>query len=213
MAGPPHQLTLAVIATMVAFVSLAAGAKRARKGKASYVPATNLRWLHGSERALVGLVVAVLFPLAWLGYAQVRAYAADAGLDRIVVVDDGFARRYAYMSQWLVWVISLAVVVVAGGRKPLSQAMTLMITATAVLLIALVLGWTGGRSIAIVLAIPIIFLMLPRFDRYKIYAAVFGGGAAIIYASIISQTRIEGSRFGGSVSYFTPQIGKAAGFQ
>lgn len=156
------------------------------------------RRLSSFEQVLLPTAALITLPIAVIAAFRIRDYAASLEVfgGRIISVDGGMA-RFVFMSHWLVWVVSFAVIWMAFGPLRQTPRSSLFWTIAALLVIAGSLGWTGGRSIAVVFALPLILVMLPLLRTNQLAKAVaFVAGSAVLffYISRLSTARTANSR-------------------
>jgi oligosaccharide repeat unit polymerase len=145
-------------------------------------------WLVREEKFLVAFLVLALVPLGIISTMQLQAYADASGTERIIALTDGNART-SYFSNWLTWGVSFLAVAVAGSRAGRGRLMVFLVGAGATLAITAALAWTGGRSIIIVMVLPIVLVLLPRLRGVRWLAVPAAAVAAASYMISISQTR------------------------
>ncbi len=116
------------------------------------------------DRRVLPFFVATLLPISAWALTKIRDYAAATEVygGRLISVAGGNA-RYAFISYWLVWVISLSVIWFAlqmRETKPLATALVILTGAAGC---AATVNWSGGRSDAVLAALPMALVLLPLF--------------------------------------------------
>lgn len=157
-------------------------------------------WLGGDVKIAAIWIMAIIFPPSLYAASTMQQYVSDTGAVRVISVEGGLA-RYAFMSHWLVWVISLLVLLVVGSRSRAGTAKTLLVLSLGVIGIAAALSWTGGRSIVMLMTFPLILTIIPRIHNARIPALVVGALCFLVYLTVISQVRASSYRFVQEVSY------------
>jgi hypothetical protein len=145
-------------------------------------------WLLPAERQVLIAASLILLPVTLYASQRVRAFAAGADQARIITVDGGLA-RFSYLSGWLVWVISFLAIWLVGTRLGRSRPLTLTIASVSLVATVLSLAWNGGRSIVVVMALPLGLVLLPLLRGVRwvaVPAAIF---AVAEYA--VSVTRVR----------------------
>lgn len=147
------------------------------------------------DRAILPSAIAVLLPVSLWASLQVSEHVATLGIDRIIAISGGMA-RYSYMSHWLVWAISLSVIWLTSRRTNNHETWRVFALSVGVTAIAASLQWNGGRSIILVMTLPLILVLLPRLRRSKWVAGPVGLTIGILYVIQISENR--NTRYSGS---------------
>lgn len=145
-------------------------------------------WLIAPEARLLLTCGVALLGFGIVGFARVQEFAALQGQSRIISVDDGLA-RYAFLSNWLVWVISFALLGLAAipaFRKPYLLFLGL---SAGIVLIATSLAWAGGRSIVLVMVLPVALTLLPLLRGVRFLAVAGGVAALVIYTTALTRAR------------------------
>lgn len=170
--------TFATIA--ICAVALLAPPTRARhtSGYSNPVSSTRGGWEYTKRQAIYGTVL--LVP-SILGLAQIRRYAEESGAARVTSISDGTA-KYAFMSHWFAWAISLLVLAALVAMPSRNRWIRITIILVGIAAIAWSLSWSGGRSVVIIMALPLILCaseILGRNSRY-LY-----GPLALIFLSVL----------------------------
>lgn len=193
-------ITGAAAITLVGGFALVMGVNSARP-RDHRLPPMNMAKpkISASEQRLMVVMALVCGVAGITGLMKMNAYAREVGLTRIIGVNQGLA-RYAYTSTWIVWSIAIAVILVwywtAKKRNPLVAA---ALTASGGVLIAMTLFWTGGRSIILLMTLPLIIIMWPAIRGLRIASVLVGGAAIAYYAISITQVRTAGSHQSGQI--------------
>lgn len=140
------------------------------------------------DRSALPVMIVLLLPISLFAFTQILRYASGLNIERVISVSAGMA-RYSFMSHWLVWIISLSVVWVLCREVTYRGYWPAVILGLGVVAIAVSLQWNGGRSIVLVMALPIILVVLPRLRGTKWIAAPIALAAMLIYFTQISQQR------------------------
>lgn len=146
------------------------------------------RWLVGAERRLLACAGLVLLVLGAYAAAKVNAFALEQGRSRIIAVSEGIA-RYAFMSNWLVWVISFTLIAFASVRALRNPTLLFLALCAGIVLIAISLSWAGGRSIVLVMALPIVLTLLPLLRGVRFLAVAGGVVALVAYTAAVTRAR------------------------
>lgn len=161
---------------------------------------TAVRRLSHFEKMLLPVAVVTVLPIALLAVLRIRDYASTLEVfgGRIISVDGGMA-RYVFMSHWLVWAVSFAVIWFAFGSVRRSPQAVLAVTGVGLAAIVTSLSWSGGRSIVLVFSLPLLLVMLPLLRTSRYFGAAFasiGAVALFFYVARLSSQRSAGSRRG-----------------
>jgi oligosaccharide repeat unit polymerase len=198
--GDPYPAVMATICAVAGLAALALGGYYGGRIKGPHArPIPRTFWLNGVETfMLVGLIF-ILGPITLYCLKQIVSFVSSTGMERTIQVDGGMA-RFFYLAQWLVWVISIGALLIAGRQRSLGQFGTALILGIAVLMIASVLRFTGGRSIIVVMALPIIIALLPRYRQLKRSSLLIGAIALLTYTMVLSQIRSDALKSGAGVN-------------
>lgn len=159
------------------------------------------------ERSTLILLLA-LTPVALAAVVKMNNYAASQTYARVIVVDAGYA-KFGYLSYWSVWCISAAAVAVLMTpvvRK--SSAVSLIVVGCALVGMAYCLSWTGGRSILVLFAFPLIRWILPRMRRARWVSILIGLVVMYSYILALSRERQGTARESGFLSFLDWQWGR-----
>ena len=121
-----------------------------------------------------------MLPVCYLALVQVQALRSVIDSTRVWGFDGGNA-RLVFLASWLPWAITfLALAAANTARSPL---LLLAIGAAGIYLIYIATDWSGGRSLILLFAFPLVAWLFPRLGRLRLVALV-GTGAAIIWALV-----------------------------
>lgn len=138
----------------------------------------------------------LLVPIGLYASSQIRRYASLLDTSRIIGLPEGLA-RFSILSQWLVWAVCfLTLLLLSRVRSRLS---TLLVLVAAVVAIFGVFAWNGGRSVALVFALPLVLLFLPRLGRASWVVGLVAAFTLVQYAIALSEDR--GLTTGSEVSF------------
>lgn len=140
------------------------------------------------ERRFIALSALLMLPITVFATLQIQAYVRTTELTRVIALNDGMA-RYSFISNWFVWVISFIALLIIASRAGKNRLITLIVTAATVLAIVTSLAWTGGRSVIIVMVLPLILVVLPRLRGVRWLAIPVALTAAAAYMISVSQNR------------------------
>lgn len=175
-----HELLVAVELSYLGLAAIWLGAmlvhprQGAKPDRPTFVEASGM-----PPRMWLTLGLVVLGP-SLLALNDVAVLRASIDSTRVWGFDGGNA-RLAFLAGWAPWGITF--VAIALGSRLGGQLTRLLVLVGAVLMIYQVTAWSGGRSLALVYAVPIVVVMLPTIGRLKI-PAVLGGVAAAVFMVI-----------------------------
>lgn len=134
-----------------------------------------------------------LAPLTIFSVLYISEYASTLNSERVISVGGGNA-RYSFISSWFAWTASLAAILVMSIKAFSGRIAGLVVVFIAVAMIGASLVWTGGRSVIVVMAAPLLFVVASKLGRLK----WFGIGVILIgaLAYIISATERRQSQHG-----------------
>lgn len=188
-------LVTATIGSILGLIALCAGCI----WKLEATPVAKRPDLRRVDRWIVFLTLAVLAPIALNALARIQAIAAQSDSVRVLSVDQG-AARFVFMSHWAVWSISFAALWLMSFKPFRGTFSSLMITLGGVALITGTLSWTGGRSIILVMVLPLLLVAGYRFRRAYWIAIPAIAIAGIAYVIALTSERTAGARTGSSVA-------------
>lgn len=145
-------------------------------------------WLGKNDIIILSSVLLFLIPLTFYSLMQIQGYAANSGLDRLIQVDGGFA-RYAYMAQWIAWVITFVALLLLARRRGLGAFWSIVIIGIGCILMTFSMRWSGSRSATLLFALPMVKTLQPRFGKLEKPAVAFGLMVLLIYAQMLSAVR------------------------
>lgn len=149
-------------------------------------------WTLPTERRAAWTLSAVLAPLTLFSMLQIQQYVSDLDATRVISVAEGYA-RYSFISGWFVWVVALATIAAVSGKAGTSKLFVLVVAGAAMIAIVTSLAWSGGRSVIIVMALPLLLVLLPKLDGLKWLALPTAVAAATSYILSVTETRSIGS--------------------
>lgn len=185
-------LELGVYASFLGLVGLAVASLQKLPAKPSPDVSLSEPWLVTEEKVFVGLMTLILLPLGIMSTLQLQSYVDSLGAERVIALTDGNA-RFSYFSNWLTWAISFAAIALVASRLGRNRVTVFIAGAVATLAITATLAWTGGRSIIVVMVLPIILVLLPRLRGARWIAVPAALVAAATYMISISETRSASS--------------------
>lgn len=139
--------------------------------------------LTSRERAVLTSAIILIFPVAFWSQLKMESYAATVDTARIISVSGGLA-RYVFLSSWLVPTIYFAVVLAASWRSFSGRWPIFLLLLLGVGAIAASVDWTGTRSSAIYLSLPLILVLAPRMPKSKTVATAFVGALGLILVTV-----------------------------
>lgn len=178
----------ATIAAILGLVAVCLACMQKLPTKPSQDVSLTEPWLVREEKWWLAILTLGLLPIALVATMQIQGIAASLNTNRIISLTDGNA-RFSYFSNWLVWVISFIAIGVAASRLGRSRTCILLVTGGSVIAIAGTMAWTGGRSVVIVMVLPIILVLLPRLRGIRVLAVPAALVAAMVYMVTISEKR------------------------
>lgn len=147
-------------------------------------------WRNEIDRAIVVLLVLVMTPICLYSIQQIYAIRDSLALARIISLTGGSA-RYAFFAQWSVWVASFAAILILTLLPVRSKLLTLITLGCAAAVIFISVFWSGGRSVIIVMLMPLLIYAEPRLAGVKLPVFLGGGAAMVVLMAIISNIRSE----------------------
>lgn len=196
LAFPSEHLTQSALAAVTGAIALLIGA-----GTRTPIETKSGEVISFSrpERRIVMLLVLVLGPASLYGLIQMNSIASSIGSARIIELDGG-AARFSFLSHWFAFVATTAAIFAAGKIGPKNPWVVLAALGAGFILIMLALTWSGGRSIVIVMALPLLYYSIPKLKALRWPVILCGGAAFLIYVVVVSQTRSDRLTAGAGVN-------------
>lgn len=148
-------------------------------------------WLVREEKAFILVITVIMLPLALMATLQIQNHVDTLDTTRVIALSEGNA-RFSYLSNWLAWSISLLAIALVASRAGKSRLFVVLVTSGAVLGITAAMAWTGGRSVILVMVLPIVLVLLPKLRgiRWLAVPAAIAAGAG--YLITVSENRSAG---------------------
>lgn len=150
-----------------------------------------------STYLLIGFAI-LLLPMTIAAHNKMEAYATSNSIDRVITVPKGDA-TYFYLASWLPWTLTFIAVAILATRFGRSPVFVALVTAVTVGLISYSLSWTGGRTLALLMALPLIAITVPRLGKLRIPMLVGGSLALAAFLWQVTQARVGGRQESASV--------------
>lgn len=192
----PEQILQVVALQLLGLIAVCSGALWGLSRGA--VRSNNLRkTLSRRDHSSLPVLVGVILPLSLWATLKIREYASRLDIDRVIAVAGGMA-RFNFVSHWLIWAISLGALwyIFRGRGKHGLPALVVLIAG--ILAIATSLEWTGGRSIIIVMALPLVLVVWPRLNLSPLLAVPVGLTILLLYLNQLTVDRYASLRAAGS---------------
>lgn len=183
---------LAMIASLVGFVGLVTAVLRKIPRARSSLIKTQIYDIPPVERKILSTAVIILLPITIYATLVIQQYAATLDQERIISIDNGYA-RYSYLSSWIVWAISFLAIRLLGSSFGKSRLASSAVVVCCVLSIVAALAWNGGRSIILVMILPLMLVVMPRLQGIRWVLLPIALVAAVQYLSVLSLQRSGGS--------------------
>jgi hypothetical protein len=179
--------------------AIAGGGEILGRNLASPLPLTR------REKRFAATAIALLLPIGLFAAWQIQGYSALVDSARIISLPQGIA-RFSILSQWLVWVISFIAIWILSVRRQFTT--MVIVTGMSMVGIFAVMSWTGGRSVALVLGLPLLAVLLPRFGRGWIVIVCLGGAALLQFVIAVSSARSLSQTPGSPLEWLDWQWGR-----
>lgn len=139
---------------------------------------------------LIAFGFLLLFPSLFSIY-KITSYAEATGLTRVTLIEGGSA-KYAFMSHWFAWAVTLIAVGLINMPLVRGAWSRAVISLVAIGTIAWSLSWSGGRSVLVIMTLPLIVVAAGALKRRTwIFAIPIGFVLAFISARATT-SRSEG---------------------
>lgn len=151
-------------------------------------------WLFEKEKRILIWTTAILLPLTVYSTIVVLNYAESVDATRIISVSGGNA-RFSFMSGWFAWAVSFIAILAVAGRRGQNRIYVLAVSGIAAVAIVMSLMWTGGRSVIVVMAAPLILVLMPKLRGVRWLAVPAGITGATAYIVSVTEARTTGRSF------------------
>lgn len=143
------------------------------------------------------LIFSIIFaPLSLYAIVLLNRYVEQESIRRLISLSDGMA-RYAFMAHWFVWVVSFFAIWLSTKSPFKSSRVKGVLLAFSVFAIFVSLRWTGGRTIGILLSLPLIIIFFSTMMRHKVKITLAYLSAVILYGIYLTEYRKENYSSGG----------------
>lgn len=200
LAGDPNSPLIATVNCILGMVALCIACMRAAVPDRKHNVAVHTLWLTRSEILVIIVALVLITGPAWNALQSMYSYVEDVEIARVILIDGGLA-RYGVIANWLVWIISFVALLLVGRKASPQPIVTLTVIAISVLLIVASLNWTGGRTIGLMMALPLIMIVLPRVRTVSWLLFPLLSLYLLLNATTISQTRSDSIFNGQGVSF------------
>lgn len=147
-----------------------------------------------AHEARISLFTAiVLIPASLPAVYFIQQYVATTEATRVISLDGGLA-RISFLAQWLTWGVGCLGLYLISRSDNSNPAKRAWILGAAVALTVASLNWTGGRSIVVVMTLPMIVAVLPTLGRLKKWTVTLFALGAVLYVASVTTRRLEGFR-------------------
>lgn len=141
------------------------------------------------SRAILLIFSAFLFPISIFSLIQVQSYLSmSEAARRVIALSDGMA-KFGFMANWIAWAVSFLSLWLSLTWFGKSRFRCALILLAAVFLIATSFSWTGGRSVAILMSLPLLISLYPRLGRSRNWVMGIFVLANLVYAVFITEYR------------------------
>jgi hypothetical protein len=161
LAGDSSEPLIATVNCILGLIALCIACMQAAVPDRKRNVGVHTLWLTRSETLVILVALVLITGPAWNALQSMNSYVEEVNVVRVISIDGGLA-RYGVIANWLVWIISFVALLLVGREVSPHPLVSLTVVSASVLLIVASLSWTGGRSIALLLAAPLILIMLPR---------------------------------------------------
>lgn len=151
------------------------------------------------DRWAIFIPMIIVAPLALTALQTMFSYVGDAETVRLIAVDQGYA-RFVFMSHWMVWVISFGALWLMSIRVLRSTFWQIVILGGAVVGIVYALSWTGGRSIALMMCLPLLLVAAYTVRKARWLAVPVVIVAGVTYVVSLTSARLQGTRQSSSLA-------------
>lgn len=100
--------------------------------------------------------------------------------------------KFIFLSQWFIWGVTMFFIRVSDCFDDKDSPMLMAIFGLCVFLIAASLAWTGGRSIVVLLTLPLFWLYSRLSLRNFSIATIISSVAFLLYVVVVTSIRKEG---------------------
>lgn len=187
--GGDDYVGVSTLATVLGLVAMLIGFERAPRPFEDRV--SRNPWQSPYDPLILGTIIIIMVPLCLYSIQQIYAIRDALATSRIIALKDGNA-RFAFMSQWFVWVVTFAAGLILIRLQIKSKMVTLFIVGCATVCIVSAVFWSGGRSIILVMVLPLLIYAEPRLVGVRAPVFIFGSLGMVVMSAVISNARAVG---------------------
>ncbi len=152
------------------------------------------------DRVALPTFALVLLTVSVWAFTRLQGFVSTLDSTRVISISGGLA-RYSFLSSWFVWAVSFIVIwlVFRPTRPPGYLTVAYLIAGVA--LIAASLQWNGGRSVVLVMTLPLVMVVIGHVHQTR-WLTVVGGFLLVSFYLLrglaTTRAREEGMRSGSS---------------
>ncbi|WP_155829512.1 oligosaccharide repeat unit polymerase [Gordonia alkanivorans] len=145
---------------------------------------------NGTSLLLIGFGTMLLVPSVF-SIIKIKTYAESTGMARVTLIEGG-AAKYAFMSHWFAWAATFIAVGFICLPRLRGTWFRSAISLIAIASIAWSLSWSGGRSVLVIMTLPLIVVVAGVLKR-KTWVVALPVGLVLAYLSArATSSRSEG---------------------
>ena len=139
--------------------------------------------LASADRTLIIPVIAVFLPVSLWSVIKIQAYAATLDTVRIISVSGGLA-RYVFLASWFVPIVYFSVIWLVFRPISNEKLWTPLVLLVGVLAITISVQWSGGRSTAFFLCLPLFYVLAPKLRKMSWAGIAFSAAIGLMFTFI-----------------------------
>lgn len=149
----------------------------------------DIRWGRKYDTHIAALMAIVVGAVAFYGLIRVNNITSEMRFVRGMSLDGGTA-RYAFLSQWISWAITFAAVLLVDRFRIRNSMVVMSVLGGGIAVIAISQLWSSGRSVILLLSLPLILYLTPALRRLRILALTLGVACGLVYISNLTIARL-----------------------
>jgi len=184
-------LLSSIFITVLGFFSLYFGLLRTKNKKPELEQRKRQQiHLQKTDKKITAWLSLLFFPPSIYSVIVLNSFIEEESLRRVVALTDGMA-RFGFMAHWFTWATAFLCLWFYSNnifRSSLSKAALLLISVFAIFWS---LRWTGGRTVGVLMSLPLIIVMFQGIKRFKLPLAALMATIAVLYSIFLTLYRKE----------------------
>ena len=144
----------------------------------------------GWSRKLLILFSIIFTPISLYAIIVLNSYLDQDSMRRVISLSDGMA-RFAFMAHWFVWAVSFFAIWLATKSSFKTSRNKGFLLFLSVVAIFMSLRWTGGRTVGILMSLPLMIIFFGLMTRHRVKIIAIFLVSVVIYGIYLTGYRKE----------------------